>query len=66
MLKVMYSCDQSWIFSQSSVSRDPSEIMLIYWFTAQETFMIIINVENGCAESDEYFCLNWSILCCCI
>ncbi len=27
---------------QSSVSHDPSEINLIYWFTAQETFPIII------------------------
>ncbi len=31
---------------QSSVSQDPSEIILIYWFAAQETFLIIINVEN--------------------
>ncbi len=40
---------QSWIFSiitliQSSVSRDPSEIILICWFAAQETFPIIIHV----------------------
>jgi len=28
---------------QSSVSHDPSEIILIWWFDAQETFMIIIN-----------------------
>ncbi len=27
---------------QSSVSHDPSEIMLICWFAAQETFIIII------------------------
>jgi len=26
---------------------DPSEIILIWWFTAQETFHNI-NVENGC------------------
>ncbi len=35
----------NWIFSiitQSSMSRDPSEILLIFWFAAQETFMIII------------------------
>ncbi len=31
---------------QSSVSHDPSEIILIYWSAAQETFMIIINVEK--------------------
>ncbi len=33
----------------SVVSHDPSEIILIYWFAAQETFLIIINVENSCA-----------------
>ncbi len=27
---------------QSSVSHDPSEIILICWFAAQETFVIII------------------------
>ncbi len=37
-----------------------SEIILICWFAAQETFLIIINVENSCA--DEYFCGNWYIL----
>ncbi len=30
---------------QSSVSHDPSEIILICWFDAQETFLIIINAE---------------------
>jgi len=34
-------------FLQSSVSHDPSEI-IICWFGAQETFLIIINVENYC------------------
>ncbi len=29
---------------QSSVSHDPSEIILICWFAAQDTFLIIINV----------------------
>jgi len=29
---------------QSSVSHDPSEIILIWWFGAQETFLIIFNV----------------------
>jgi len=31
---------------QSSVSHDPPEITRIWWSDAQETFMIIINVEN--------------------
>ncbi len=37
---------------QSLVSYDPSEIILICWFGAWETFIIIIiiiNVENSCA-----------------
>ncbi len=37
-----------------------SEIILICWFTAQETFLIIINIENSCAA--RYFCGNWYIL----
>ncbi len=48
---MIYSWDDKAEFSaslpQSSVSRDPSEIILICWFGAQETFIIIINVENG-------------------
>jgi len=40
---------------QSSVSHDPSEITL-WWFNAQETFLIMINVENSCAAS--CFCWN--------
>ncbi len=35
------------------MSHDPSEIILIYWFAAQETF-IIINVENSC-EGKHFF-----------
>ncbi len=31
---------------QSSVSHDPSEIILIYLFGTQETFIFIINVEQ--------------------
>ncbi len=31
---------------QSSVSHDPSEITVICWFAAQETFLIIINVKK--------------------
>ncbi len=34
---------------QSSVSRDPSEIVLISWFGAQETFLVIMNAKNSCA-----------------
>jgi len=41
---------------QSSVSHDPSEITLIWWFDAQETFLIIISVENSRAASE--FCGN--------
>ncbi len=41
---------------QSSVSHDSSEIIIICWFAAQETFLIIINVENSCAA--QYFCGN--------
>ncbi len=33
---------------QSSVLHDPSEIILICWFRAQD-FFFIINVENICA-----------------
>ncbi len=46
---------QSWFSAsllQSFVSHDPSEIIQICWFAAQETFLIIIiNVENSCAAS---------------
>jgi len=41
---------------QSSVSHDPSEITLIWRSDDQETFMIIINVENTRGASD--FCGN--------
>ncbi len=44
---------------QSSVSHDPSEIILTYWFAAQETFILIIYVENRSATS--YYCGNWDI-----
>ncbi len=37
------------------MSHDPSEIILICWFAAQEIF-IIISVENSCAAL--YFCEN--------
>jgi len=44
---------------QSSVSHDPSEIILICWFAAQETFLIIISVEN----SQNHTCRIQSSLC---
>ncbi len=61
---------QSWIFIIiTSVSHDSSEIILICWFAAQETFRIIINVEYSCAVTFFYFlqklwfffqkCLSW-------
>ncbi len=37
-------------FQQSSVSHDPSEIIPLRWFGGQETFLIIINVENSCGS----------------
>jgi len=40
---------------QSSVSHDPSEIIVICRFAAQETFLIIINFKS-CAAS--YFPVN--------
>ncbi len=51
---LIYSCDGKAEFLalllQSSVSHDPSEIILICWFGAQETIIVIIsNVENSCA-----------------
>ncbi len=36
---------------QSSVSHDPSEIILICWFAAQYTFLVIIDVENSSAAN---------------
>jgi len=51
---MIYSCGGKAEFSaalfQSKVSHDPSEIILICWLAAQETFIIIFNVEN------DYFC----------
>jgi len=39
---------------QFSVPHDPSEIILICWFGAQESFICIIKGKNGC--SAEYPC----------
>jgi len=37
------------VFSASLLqSDDPSEITLIWWSDDQETFMVIISVENSC------------------
>jgi len=36
--------------SQSSMSDDPSLIILIYWLGVQETCIIIINAENSGAS----------------
>jgi len=44
---------------QSSVSHDPSEITLTGWFEAQETFVMIINVENSFLHF--YFRILWWI-----
>ncbi len=45
---------------QSSVSHDPSEIILIFWFAPQETFVIIINVILNIDYYDYHFyhCFN--------
>ncbi len=52
LYNLIYFCDQSCIFSiitpVFSVTWS-SEIIIICWFAAQETFLIIINVENSCA-----------------
>ncbi len=52
--------DQSCIFSIITAVFSvawSSEIILIFWFTAQEIFLIIINVENSCA-AQYYFYLK--------
>ncbi len=51
-ISVMRSCIFSIITPVFSVTWS-SEIILIYWFAAQETILIIINVENRC--SSKYF-----------
>ncbi len=43
------------------MSRDSSEIILIRWFAAQETFPIIISVENSCAAYN-YKILWWKYI----
>ncbi len=39
------------------MSHDPSDVLLLRWFGAQETFIITINVENSCAAL--YFCIDF-------
>ncbi len=52
LFEYMFKCTKAVFFSiitpVVSVTQS-SEIIIIYWFTAQETFLIIINVENSCA-----------------
>ncbi len=59
----MYSYDDKAEFSasllQSLLSHEPSEIILICRFDAQETFLTIINVKNSCAA---YYVRLFSIL----
>jgi len=44
---VIHSCQFPASLPQSSVSHDPSEIILIWWFVAKETFIVInINVKT--------------------
>ncbi len=47
----IYSCDDKAVFSasllQSLELHDLSQIIQICWFGAQETFLLIINVENN-------------------
>ncbi len=53
----MYLCDQSWITPVFSVTWS-SEIILIYWFDAQNTYLIIINIEIfffSCMETDTFY-----------
>ncbi len=45
------------VITLSSVSRDPSEIILICWFSAYQTFIIIINTEN----IDRFFWNLWFV-----
>ncbi len=47
--EVSYLLKTAFIPMHQEMSHDPSEIILICWFAAQETFIIIINVENSCA-----------------
>ncbi len=54
-IPVMAKLNFQQLLRQSSVSHDPSETILTYQFGAQETFLIIINVQNNFAA---YYCGN--------
>ncbi len=43
---------------QSSVSRDPSEIILICWFGAQQTFIVIISIIHFEKFKNKFVLLN--------
>ncbi len=45
MVKLIFFYQQALL--QSSVSHDPSEIILICWFGAKETFLINMHIENS-------------------
>ncbi len=45
-------------YTVSSVSHDPSGIILICWFGDKKAFIIIINAENSCAA---YFFVNHNV-----
>ncbi len=45
-LLLWHNAEFSASLRQSSVSHDPSEIILICWFAAQETFIIIIMLKG--------------------
>ncbi len=48
-IHVMEMLNFQQLFIQSSMSHDPSEIILTFWFVAQENVLIISNVANICA-----------------
>ncbi len=61
MFHVIYSCDQNSSIP-SSVSHDLSKIILICWYAAQTTFIIIVNIENryySCDKHNIYLFLNF-------
>jgi len=57
---VKYEAELSASLHQSSVSHDPSKIILICWCDAQETFLITVNIENSCAAGIVHFEINFS------
>jgi len=57
------SCIPVVVAECSSVSHDPSEIILIWWFGAQETFLIIIEYYN--TLQDRHFWHNFVCMCYC-